>query len=86
LIAEAIEEQLVQNHGAHRNQLLALEPVHDENRGGSVIQLRELFFYQVEALDGASVVVLVVADDEMLRHTLDTGWIAAQWLHCIGHR
>src|SRR2546430_10033356 len=37
-------------------------------------------------LEKNNIVLLVVADDEPLRHSLDPCRIAAQWLHLIGHQ
>src|SRR5262245_48465296 len=51
LLAQPIEEQLVQDHRIHRDELLALEAVNEKAGGLDVIEVGELFPDQVEALD-----------------------------------
>src|SRR5262249_47597852 len=51
LLAEPVEEQLMQNHRVHRDELLTLEAVDEKAGGLRVIELGELFLDQVEAFD-----------------------------------
>jgi len=76
----------VQDHRVHRDELLALEPVDEEAGGLRVVELGELFLDQVEALDCAAVIILVVADDQPLGHALDLGRVAGQRLHSVRHQ
>jgi hypothetical protein len=85
-LAKAVEEQLVQDHRVHRDELFALEPVDEEVGCLVVVEPGQLLLDEVEALHGAAVVVFVVADDQPLRHALDAGWIARQRFHGIRHR
>jgi hypothetical protein len=86
LVAEAVEEQLVQDHRIHRDELLAFEAVDEKAGGLRVIELGELFVDQVEALHRPAVIILVVADNEPLRHAFDLGRVAGQRLYLVRHR
>jgi hypothetical protein len=46
LVPEAVEEQLMQDHRVHRDELLTLEAVDEKAGGLGVIELGELFFDQ----------------------------------------
>jgi hypothetical protein len=56
----------VQNHRIADNQLLALQTVDDEAGGCWEIELSELRTDRIETVDRAAVVILVVADDQLL--------------------
>src|SRR5262249_42988703 len=86
LVAEAVEEQLVQDHRVHRDELLAFEPVDEKAGGLRVIELGELFVDQVEAFHRPTVIILVVADDEPLGHAFDLGRVAGQRLYLVRHQ
>jgi hypothetical protein len=86
LVAEAVEEQLVQDHRVHRDELLAFEPVDEKPGGLGVIELGELFVDQVEAFHRSAVIILVVTDDQTLGHAFDHGRVARQWLYLIRHQ
>jgi hypothetical protein len=66
----------MQDHRIHRDQLLALEPVDQKSRRLRVVELGQLLLDQIEPLDRAAVVVLVVADNQPLGHAFDLGRIA----------
>src|ERR1700741_5023797 len=66
LVAQPIEKQLVQNHGVHRDKLLALETIDEKAWCAVVIQFGKLFPNQVEALHCSAVIVLVMADNQTL--------------------
>ena len=85
LLTEAVEEHLVQDHRVHRDELLALEPVHDEAGRGGEVEPGQLLLDQVQALHRAAVIVLVVADDQPLGHALDPGRVAGERLHLVRH-
>src|SRR5262245_16213965 len=85
LLAEPVEEQFVQDHRIHRDELLTLEAVDDKAGGPRVIELGELFLDQIEAFDRPAVIVLVVADDQPLGHALDPGRVTRQRLELVGH-
>jgi len=76
LITKAIEKQLVQDHQVGGNELLALEAVNREVWRRIEVEACQPLSNQVEALHSAAIIVLVVADDELLGHTLDAPWIA----------
>jgi hypothetical protein len=76
LLPKPIEEQLMQNHGVHRDKLFALEAVDHEASGLRVIEVCELLLDEVEAFYRATIIVLVVTHDEPLRHAFDLGRIA----------
>ena len=84
-VAKTVKEKLVQDHRVHRDQLFALEPIDDEGRRRREIEFGKLLIDRVEALHRAAVVVLVVADDQTLRHSLDAGGVAAERLHAVRH-
>ena len=73
----------MQDHGIAGNQLLALEAIDEEARRGVEVEAGQLLGYQVEALHRAAVVVLVVADDQLLGHAFDVLRIAAERLHFV---
>jgi hypothetical protein len=85
LFAETVEEQLVEDHRVHRDQLLALKTVHEEAGRGGVVQSGELLIDHVEALYRAAIVVLVMADDQPLRHAVDARRITGKRLHTVAH-
>jgi hypothetical protein len=82
---EPIEEQLMQDHRVRRDQLLALQPVDDEYGGRRKIRLCQLHLDCVEALHRARVIVLVVADEQFLRHTFDATWLEGHSFDFVGH-
>jgi hypothetical protein len=75
----------VQDHGVRRDELLALEPVDQEAGRGRGIEPGQLLLDKIEALHGAAIVVLVVADDEPLRHAAHAARIARQRFRLTGH-
>src|SRR5262249_43554523 len=75
----------MQDHRIHRDQLFALEPVDQKAGSFFEFELCKLLIDEIEALNGAAVIVLIMADDEPLGHALDVGWIAGQWLHRVRH-
>src|SRR6516165_5065408 len=85
LIAQPVKEQLVQDHRIHRNQLFALKSVDQETGCFIEFELRDLFVNKVEALNCAAIIVLVMADDEPLRHAFDPSRVAGQWFHRVRH-
>src|SRR6266540_3464844 len=85
LVAEAVEEQLVQDHRVHRDELLAFESVDEKAGGLRVIELGELLVDQIEAFHRPAVIILVVADDQPLGHAFDLGRVAGQRLYSVRH-
>ena len=69
--AEAVEIDLVQDHRIRGDQLLALEAVDDEVRRLGKIEIGELGADRIEPLHRADVVVLVMADEDLLGNALD---------------
>src|SRR5882724_5632447 len=69
-VAEAVEVQLVQDHRVHGDQLFPLEPVDHEDGCRGKVQRGELFGDRVQPFDRTAIVVLPVADDELLREPL----------------
>src|SRR5262245_40240868 len=65
-LTEAIEIELVQDHGVRRDQLFALESVDHEHWCHGHVESRELSHDRVEAFHRTAIVVLVVAHDELL--------------------
>src|SRR5439155_2787045 len=86
LLAQAVEEQLMEDHRVHRDELLALEPVDQESRSARGVEPGELLLDQIEALHRPAIVVLIVADDQPFRHSADPARIAGEGLHLEGHR
>src|SRR5262245_15192738 len=86
LVPEPVEEQLMQDHRIHGDELLALEAVDEKAGGGRVIEPGELLVNQVKAFDRPAIIVLVVADDQPLGHALDLGRIAGEGLHSVRHQ
>ena len=80
-----VKKIFVQDHRIHRNQLLALEAVDHEDSRARKIELGQLFRDCVEPLNRAAVIVLVMADDQPLRHSLDRGRVAGERLYFVGH-
>ncbi|OGI51666.1 MAG: hypothetical protein A3A87_00315 [Candidatus Muproteobacteria bacterium RIFCSPLOWO2_01_FULL_60_18] len=68
----------MQDHRVGRDQLLALESVDREHRRPGEIERRELLGDGIEPLHRATVVVLVVTDDQFLGQSLETRGIAGQ--------
>src|SRR6266571_146359 len=85
LVAEAVEEQLVQDHRVHRDELLAFESINEKAGGLRVIELGELLVDQIEAFHRPAVIILVVADDQPLGHAFDLGRVAGQRLYSVRH-
>src|SRR5262249_59983970 len=83
LIAESVKEQLTQDHRIGRDQLFALESVNQETSGFVEFELRKLFIDEIQPFDGAAVIIVVMADDQPLRHAFDPGWVTGQRLHLI---
>jgi hypothetical protein len=67
------------------NQLLALEAVDQEVGRCLEVETRKLLGDHIETFDGTAVVVLVVADDQLLGHALDVLRVATKGLHGVGH-
>src|SRR5262245_49468098 len=65
-LTEAIEIELVQDHGVRRDQLFALESIDDEHWRRGDVESRELSNDRVETLHRTAVVVLVVTHDQLL--------------------
>src|SRR5205823_7640894 len=59
LISKPVKEQLMQNHGIHGDELLALEAVDEEAGGIGVIELGELLIDEVEPFHRSPIIVLV---------------------------
>jgi glutamate formiminotransferase len=73
----------VQDHRVGGDQLFALEAI-DQVVGCRIeIEARELLSNEVEALHGAAIVVLVVADDQLFGHAFDVLGIAAEGFHFV---
>src|SRR2546428_2465564 len=83
--AEAVEVQLVEDHRIHRDELFALEPVDHEHWRLREVEFGELRRDGVEAPDGAAVVVLPVADDQLLGQPVEFFRVAVQWLDGVCH-
>src|SRR5262249_9414660 len=66
LSAETVKVQLVKDHRVHRDELFALEPVDHEDGRLRDVEVSELCRDGVEAPDGAAIVVLPMADDQLL--------------------
>ena len=75
----------MQDHRVGGDQLLALEAIDEEVGRGVEVEPGKLLGDEIEPLHRAAVVVLVVADDQLLRHALDVLRIAAERLHAVGH-
>ena len=74
----------MQDHGVRGNQLFALQAVDDEVRRLGKVQIGELGADHIEPLDRADVVVLVMADQDLLGNSLDGFGIEGQRLGLIG--
>src|SRR5262249_50501851 len=84
--AEAIEVQLVQDHRIGGNQLLPLESVDHESRPLAEGACAALFRVAFRPPSRASVVVLPVAEDELLREPSQLRRVTGQWFRYVGHR
>ncbi|OMP13544.1 hypothetical protein COLO4_01454 [Corchorus olitorius] len=84
-ITEAVEVHLVQDHRIRGDQFLALQAIEHEHRCGCHIECGQFSRDRVQSLHGTTVVVLVVADDQLLRQTGKLGRVTRQWLQLIGH-
>src|SRR5262249_47335797 len=83
--AEAVEVQLVQDHRIGGDELFALETVdHKDGRGGEV-ERGHLRGDRGQAFDGAAVVVLPVARDQLLREAPELLRITRQRLDVVRH-
>jgi hypothetical protein len=71
LITKRGEEQLMQDHRVARDQLLAFETVDHETGCLREIEFGELRRDGIEAIDGTTVIVFVMTDEQLLRHSLD---------------
>jgi hypothetical protein len=71
LVTKRGEEQLMQDHRVARDQLLAFETVDRETGRFCEIELGELRRDRVEAIDGATAIIFVMADEQLLGHPLD---------------
>jgi hypothetical protein len=78
--AQAVEVQLVQEHGVGGNQLLALEAIDLEHGSRRKREFAELRPNGVEPLHGTAVVVLVVAANQLLRQALERAWFEREVL------
>src|SRR5215467_14890294 len=83
--AEALEVELVQDHRVGGDELLALQAVDREDRRLREIELGELCRDGVQPSHGASVVVLPVTDDELLREPCQLRRFERQWFDDVGH-
>jgi hypothetical protein len=61
----------VQDHRIHRDQLLTLQAIDEEARRLGEIELDELRLDRIEAIDCAAIVIFVVTDEQLLRHSFD---------------
>ena len=66
LAGQAVEVELVDDHRVGRDQLLALQPVDHEDRRRGDVERGELRGDGVQPLHRAGVVVLVMADEQLL--------------------
>src|SRR5262245_35084432 len=83
---EDVEVQLVQDHRIGGDQLLPLQAVDHEYGRLDEVELRELCRDSVQPPYGAAVIVLPVAEDQLLRESLQSRRVTGQWLHCARHR
>src|SRR6516162_4855855 len=79
------DEQLMQNHRVARDQLLAFETVDHEAGRCREIELGELRRDRIEPVDRATVIVFVMTDEQLLRHSLDPRRITGERLDAVGH-
>src|SRR5215510_12218381 len=84
--AEAVEVQLVQDHRIGGDQLLPLQAVDREYGRLDEVELRELCRDSVQPPYGSALIVLPVAEDQLLRESLQSRRVTGQWLHCARHR
>src|SRR5262249_31757277 len=85
LVAKRSEKQLMQNHRVARDQLLAFETVDHETGRCREIEFGELHRDRIEAIDRATIVVFVMTDEQLLRHSLDPRRIIGGRLNAVGH-
>jgi hypothetical protein len=71
LVTKRGKEHLVQDHRVARDKLLALETVEHETRRFCEIKLGELRRDRIEAIDRAAIIIFVMTDEQLLRHSLD---------------
>ena len=71
LVTKGSKEQLMQDHRVARDQLLAFETVDHETGCLREIEFGELRRDGIEAIDGTTVIVFVMTDEQLLRHSLD---------------
>ena len=55
LLSQPVEEQLMEDHRVHCDQLLALEPVDEKAGGLGVLNIRELLLDEIETLHCSAV-------------------------------
>src|SRR5262249_43292150 len=85
LVSKRSEKQLMQNHRVARDQLLAFETVDHETRRVREIEFGQLRRDRIEAIDRATVIVFVMTDEQLLRHSLDPSRITGERLNAVGH-
>jgi hypothetical protein len=83
--AHAREVQLVQDHGIHRNELLALQAIHQVTGRRGEIQRIELLGDRIEPAHGAAVVVLIVTLDQFERESVQCPGTAVNRFNRITH-
>src|SRR4029077_11021468 len=71
LVTKRGEEQLMEDHRVARDKLLALQTVEHETRRFCEIKLGELRRDRIEAIDRAAIIIFVMTDEQLLRHSLD---------------
>ena len=84
--AHAVEIDFVKDHRVGRDQFLAFQTVDEEVRRFGEVQLCELGADRVQPFDRADIVVLVVADENLLGNPLDGLGVEGQRLGFIHHR
>src|SRR5262249_10563614 len=61
------------------------EPVDDKDRRRREIEGGKLLGDPIQPSDGAAIVVLVMANNQLFGHALDPRWIACKRFHFVGH-
>ncbi len=84
--AQSVEVDFMEDDGARRNELLALEAVHVEDRRRRPVKVLQPLVDGVQATESAAVVVLVVAREEPLREALEPRRLEQERCDRVGHR
>src|SRR5262249_55481205 len=85
LVSKRGEKQLMQDHRVARDQLLAFETVDHETGRFREIEFGQLRHDRIEPVDRATVIVFVMTDEQLLRHSLDPRRITGERLNAVGH-